>query len=316
MVCGESQSGGGKPDARRPGELSELIVNRRPSIIHPYGFTLIELLVVIAIIALLIALLLPAAQRARKQAQAVVCRTYLRQWATTLTLYLEDYQGRFPRTSELLPGISLLRGLYIDYKTDPNAPRRYHGVRTEDIACCPVATKTTGERAYASLASGKLYMEVNGGGTFAAWEITRPAPSFRGSYGLNRNIFATLPPLEGMNSNSMGRFMKQYTDVCAVRGRANVPLLLDAAVPSCGMTSEREAPPATEPPDTGMGLCINRHNGTLNGLFLDWSVRPIGLKELWTLKWNLPFNTAGPWTKAGGVKPEQWPQWIRGLKDY
>jgi len=82
------------------------------------------------------------------------------------------------------------------------------------------------------------------------------------------------------------------------------------------MTTEKTQPPAQEPPDATTVLCINRHNGTLNALFLDWSVRPIGLKELWTLKWNLAFDTAGPWTKAGGVKPEQWPQWMRGLKDY
>jgi len=26
--------------------------------------------------------------------------------------------------------------------------------------------------------------------------------------------------------------------------------------------------------------------------FLDWSVRKIGLKELWTLKWNPQFDTS------------------------
>jgi hypothetical protein len=63
-------------------------------------------------------------------------------------------------------------------------------------------------------------------------------------------------------------------------------------------------------------LCINRHHTAINGLFLDWSIRPIGLKELWTLNWYLDFNTAGPWTKAGGVKPEDWPLWLRKFKDY
>jgi prepilin-type processing-associated H-X9-DG protein len=62
--------------------------------------------------------------------------------------------------------------------------------------------------------------------------------------------------------------------------------------------------------------CVNRHNGYTNGLFMDWSVRKIGLKELWTLKWNRNFDTAGPYTKAGGVLPEDWPQWMRGFKDY
>jgi prepilin-type processing-associated H-X9-DG protein len=62
--------------------------------------------------------------------------------------------------------------------------------------------------------------------------------------------------------------------------------------------------------------CINRHNGYVNGLFLDWSVRRVGLKELWTLKWHMQFDTANAWTKAGGVQPEDWPAWMRGFKDY
>jgi len=45
-------------------------------------------------------------------------------------------------------------------------------------------------------------------------------------------------------------------------------------------------------------------------------VRKVGLKELWTLKWSKYFDTSGPWTKAGGVAPEDWPAWMRGFKDY
>jgi hypothetical protein len=49
---------------------------------------------------------------------------------------------------------------------------------------------------------------------------------------------------------------------------------------------------------------------------MDWSVRKVGLKELWTLKWHRESNTAGSWTKAGGVQPEAWPEWMRGFEDY
>ena len=63
-------------------------------------------------------------------------------------------------------------------------------------------------------------------------------------------------------------------------------------------------------------FCINRHNGYINSLFMDFSVRKAGLKELWTLKWHRSYDTAGTWTKAGGVNPDAWPKWMKRYRDY
>jgi len=62
--------------------------------------------------------------------------------------------------------------------------------------------------------------------------------------------------------------------------------------------------------------CIDRHDGGTNAIFLDWSVRKLGCKELWMLKWHKNFNTASEWTRAGGVTHADWPEWMDHLKDY
>ena len=60
------------------------------------GFTLVELLVVIGIVSLLLALLLPALNRARGSARGVACLSNLRQMAVASEFYVNANGGSYP----------------------------------------------------------------------------------------------------------------------------------------------------------------------------------------------------------------------------
>jgi len=292
------------------------IVHRKSPPPNRPGFTLIELLVVIAVIGLLMAALLPALGRARRIARAVVCQSNLKQWGTALGLYTNDSGGRLPSDHAGMSGMWLFRGVFLP-GDDPNAnPGALHGFATRDIICCPAAARPA--RRGGMHGNSTIFESARGGeflGTwgsrFGAWEITTPAPAFHGSYGYNQWVFSgfTFPP-----RMRMGKLVGMH--VYSRRDGAEIPVLLDATLPFVQVMMG-VPPPGTEEGGLEIGhYCMNRHDGYVGGLFLDWSARKVGLKELWTLKWSYDFDRAGPWTRAGGVKPEDWPSWMRKFKDY
>ena len=293
------------------------IVIRRVRYKSSGAFTLIELLVVIAIIALLIAILLPTLLRIRKQARAAFCQVNLKQWGTILNLYTEDNRGCFPVYDNDFGIIWFLRGAIAN--SDGEDVESLQPVETRGIAYCPTATKP-GRIYHFFLHYDGLIMEGwHGRKTFDAWEMISPGRPFRVSYGFNGWLFccdfdASVPFRRRWSDNMTG------IRIDTLKGRGNIPLLLDSVYPySHPGDRGRLTPPRKEGSRDfgGWGsFSINRHNEHINGLFLDWSVRKVGIKELWTLKWNMQFDTANKWTKAGGVLPEDWPEWMRKFKDY
>jgi prepilin-type processing-associated H-X9-DG protein len=296
---------------------------------------LIELLVVIAVIALLMAILLPVLARVRRQAKALRCQANLRQWGQILAMYTQENDGYLPYGSTPVavwllrgsmpsdenatwPPLWVSRGSVPSDEDGPGLPTGKQPAYTEGIRCCPMAVADpSGAIAGIGLRTfdGSIWrVQIDIGlTTFQTWEAQWPTPAFRASYGFNDWVID-------------GRFTPAYSDrlpmrclnVSMLRGRADTPVLLDCTRPSA-WPRENDPPPKWEDRQRRNEMayfCLNRHDGYVNGLFLDWSARKIGLKELWTLKWHRDFNTAGPWTTAGGVQPQDWPEWIRGFKDY
>lgn len=271
------------------------------------AFTLIELLVVISIVVLLAAILLPTLQRVRKQAEQVACQSNLRQWGLFLNTYLAENDGKFwyERTQvglqeEPQRAVILVRSWWYLFVINFG--------NYKDIWLCPAATvaSSQGDQGAAHRAwRGQRGAELTPQGRWE--EVER---EFLGSYGVN-----------GWVGISRYEDANRPNSCCwttpDVKEAANVPLVYDCRYSlNFGTLS---APPAYEDAAPAVSyssaVCIDRHDGGINSLFMDWSVRKIALKYLWGLKWHREYDTTGPWTKPGGVEPQDWPPWMRRFEN-
>jgi len=241
-------------------------------------------------------ILMPALSRVRRQAKAVICQSNLKQWSLVFSMYTGDNDGYF-----------------MNGRVDRDSPywwaegggggmgswwfivlRPYY--KDKEILLCPMAVKPYDE---------------GGRAPFAAW-----CTSFGdcGSYGVNGYIINAPPEMDFM----LGRPTKDNWKTTLVKGAANIPLFLDALWVD-GWPEHFDAPAEVEEwwkDEIGVNemrrFCANRHNECVNCVLFDFSVRKIGLKHLWKLKWNRSYDlNADP--------PTEWDvpsHWMYGMKDY
>ncbi len=284
---------------------TENLPKAKTSIQQRSAFTLIELLVVIAIIALLMGILMPALRRVREQARMVSCCANLKQWALIMSTYCTENDGRF------LSGVNDF-GHWWPYQLE----EKLKDWKKNKIWFCPTATKPIADE------DGNNNQAFN---IDQAWGIFRnPAGGYTagengiaGSYGLNGYLL-TIPATASYVRNIPAS--SGFRKFLEIPQPATVPVLMDGLRFDL-FVIESDGPPVDET-DAWQGdsrmkrVCINRHRGFICSSFADGSVRKVGLKELWTLKWHRKFATNGPWTQAGGVTSDQWPEWIRPFADY
>jgi prepilin-type processing-associated H-X9-DG protein len=289
------------------------------------NFTRKDILIVAGCMVFLMANLGAIGTAGRQKAMESVCMSNLKQWGHMFQMYLADNDNIFMQgKSYLVPDkwFFALAPYYgcIPQKCEDGAmrPREYK------LRFCPSAmTFPSNDPTIAQIHhEGALQ-------PFAAWETNCAHDDTQlysgyywdGSYGSNSWIY------DENNEIAIGRVGNWKNPNVANTDR--IPVLADSARfggrPEASPRRESDEPPQVKNDLIGSAsagrfmkqFCIDRHNGSVNALFMDWSVRPVGLKELWTLTWHRDYNTCNSRTLCGNNgQLAEWPEWMQGFKDY
>lgn len=262
------------------------------------GFTLIELLVVIAIIALLLSIVVPSLRRAKILAQKTVCMNNLKQWGTIYEMYANDHQGFY--TPSCLDTTLKPRGLGAWFLS----LRPYY--QDPAIMLCPASVAAPNPKP--DYFNNRWRWEIKW------WQTTFPdllndpeVSQISGSYG--ENWWITHSPSEDSAT---------YPDQNKFK-RVGVAGVSPASIPVMGDNGAFLARPteASNPPDNDgdythingdemRRICTDRHaTGSTNWVFADYSVRPVGLKQLWQTRWHKNWKPRTP----------AWPTWMQKYPD-
>ena len=252
---------------------------------HKVAFTKKDIVVLLACMVFVLASLGAVGATGRGRAKEAVCVTHLMNLGRIWQLFVNDNHSHFPSRGggDVWGEVTMGAWPYVLWQYDPRV--------SPNLMLCPAAVKT--------VISGGVY-------PFAAWYMVDDGVTVCGSYTANYWLAY------------QGEDDTKFWGTTNTRYASSVPVLAD------GSWKDTEPEPTDEPWATREQMvawgwepnrnemkrvCIDRHGPAVNMVFLDFSVRRVGLKELWLLKWHRE------WPEGREHLPV-WPEWMENFKDY
>jgi prepilin-type processing-associated H-X9-DG protein len=199
----------------------------------------------------------------RRRAREAVCASNLTRWGRVFFALADDNLARFLDRSDMIVWVDTMWSYYSD------EPR---------LLLCPEATKT---------------WEEGGRNPHMAWGFSVEPGGLKGSYGINLWIS------DQAGSASVGGCRGTYWRTPYRVGASGCPVLIDSQAGNI-QPYPCDLPPVLEqdiwtpgPTNEIRRACVNRHNG-VNAVFLDGSVRKVGLKHLWRTRWYPEWDMSYP----------------------
>ncbi len=206
----------------------------------------------------------------------------MKQWGLFMNYYTDDNNDRFMRWTK--GSVTEGPGTWVRYLYP------YYIDGGIEICICPEATKTPQE--------GETNL------AHAAWADTVMGEFHKNSYVINNWCY-------DLNTHTNPDYLWSYSGAIKNAWRKttghknayNIPMFLEGWMMGGVVQSRNEEPPLHEGFSNaaktmgfpGFGkFTVDRHFGSVNVCFMDFTVRRVGLRELWDLKWHRNYSLSDP----------------------